>query len=111
MKTSYFAKHRHKKNGVCIALGLPPGFEGKHCPELAPPRWLLDKYKKDSDEKFYTKQYKKEVLNKLDPQDIYDILGYNAVLLCWEGPDKFCQRHIVAKWFKRELGLSIKEVE
>lgn len=39
---------------------------------------------KIEDEELYTKLYYEKVLNKLNPQDVYNILGDNAVLLCYE---------------------------
>jgi hypothetical protein len=36
---------------------------------------------------------------RLDPAIVANELdGYT--LLCWEGPGKFCHRHIVADWLK-----------
>jgi uncharacterized protein (DUF488 family) len=33
---------------------------------------------------------------------------YHIVLLCYEKPDSFCHRHLVAKWFN-ENGFPIEE--
>lgn len=67
-------------------------------------------YKEDGDEEFYTKQYYKEVLDKLDPKEIYDEIGEDSVLLCWEKPGSFCHRRIVAKWLEDNLSIKIEEL-
>lgn len=110
MNTSYFSKYGNRENGVCIALRQPSFFKGKHYPKLAPKQWFLRKYKRDKDEKFYAEQYCKEVLEKLDPKEVYEELGEDAVLLCWEGKTKFCHRHIVAKWLNQHLGIEVTEL-
>ena len=57
------------------------------------------------------------MLNNLNPQEVYNKLGDNAVLLCYEKyadieqGKTFCHRHIVAKWLKEKLGVEVKELE
>jgi uncharacterized protein (DUF488 family) len=110
MQTSYFAKYRGL-NGVSIALKAPNGFRGKQYKLLAPSWDLLKKYKNGevSDEQ-YTEIYKRTVLDRLDPDAVYNELSADAVLLCWERPEKFCHRHLVAEWLNEKLGLEITEV-
>jgi hypothetical protein len=110
MNTSYFSKSANHPQAVSIAHKTPPYFTGRHFKILAPPKWLYKKFKKDLDVKEFTKNYNKEVLNKLNPKEIYNQLGENAVLLCWEGKDKFCHRFICAKWFYKMLGIKITEL-
>ncbi|EDP8947924.1 hypothetical protein IDN71_003483 [Salmonella enterica] len=33
------------------------------------------------------------------------------VLLCWEKPGEFCHRQLVARWFRRELGIAVEEYD
>ena len=110
MNTSYFAKSSHHPKAVCIAAKRPRFYKGKIYPKLAPKPWFLYKYKKDGDEDFYTEQYHKEILNKLNPKKVYKELGKDAVLICWEGSGKFCHRHIVAEWLSINLGIKITEL-
>jgi hypothetical protein len=51
-----------------------------------------------------------EILAKLDPAEIYQTLGENAVLLCWEKPGDACHRRLVAEWFERCLGVEVPEL-
>ena len=109
MNTSYFNKYRGG-NGVSICLKPPYWYKGRRCDELAPPYWLLIEYKKNRNKKNYIEVYYREVLDKLNPQEIYDKLGENAVLLCWENPSDFCHRRLIAEWLEWELGVQINEL-
>ncbi len=110
MKTSNFSKwDKNCTNAISIAAKAPEWYTGREYKKLAPKYWFFKKYKEDGDEEFYTEQYYKEVLDKLDPQTVYDELGENAVLLCWEGHSKFCHRFLVAEWLEENLKITIKE--
>lgn len=110
MNTSYFSKYGNDIHAVSIA-GYPPKFyKGREFKLLAPKKWFFEKYKKDGDEESYIQSYTKEVLNVLDPERVYTLLGENSILLCWEKPDKFCHRHLVAKWFNETIGKNVKEI-
>lgn len=111
METSYFAKSNNHPNAVCITVEPPRFYKGRTCKKLAPKEWFLKKYQYDHDEEFYTKKFYEEVLDKLDPAEVLKELGEDAILLCWEGKDKFCHRHLVAKWFFDTLGIEVKERE
>lgn len=111
MQTSYYAKSSNSYYAVSIAGRAPLWYSGREYKILAPKLWFFKKYKEDSDERFYTVQYQKEVLDVLDPQKVYEDLGENAVLLCWEKPGKFCHRHLVARWLMEKLNIEIKEIE
>jgi hypothetical protein len=110
MRTSYFAKSANNPNAVSIAGKAPAGFAGRVYKKLAPKFWFYQKYKEDGDEFFYTEQYRKEVLNLLDPMEVYNELGEESILLCWEGKDKFCHRKLVARWLEVSLGIQVPEL-
>ena len=109
MKTSQFRKSLKYDNQVSIALYSPVWYKGREYKKLAPKPWFFKKYKSDKDEEFYIEQYYKEVLNKLNPEKVYEELGENAVLLCWERKEEFCHRHIAADWLINELNIEIYE--
>lgn len=112
MKTSYYSKIGNDcKNSVSIAAKCPDFYKGREYKKLAPKYWFFQKYKKDGDEEFYTKQYFNEVLNKLDPKIVYKELGEDAILLCWESSEKFCHRRIVGEWLSINLNIEIEEME
>ena len=58
--------------------------------------------------------YRALEIRLLDADVIYAYLTsiYNeeVTLLCWEKPDQFCHRNLVAKWFKDQLDIDITEL-
>lgn len=110
MQTSYFARYK-KENAVSIALSTPDWFQERRYEKLAPKPWFLAKYKEDGDVEYYKEHYYKEVLSKLNAKEVYAELGEDAVLLCWETPEEFCHRHLVAEWLERELGIKVVEYD
>jgi hypothetical protein len=80
MQTSNFAAFRGScdPNLVSIALRFPRGWGGRRYRALAPRREMLT-----MDETSSREAYQK-ILECLDPQKVFDGLGENAILLCWE---------------------------
>lgn len=110
MLTSYYARSANHPNAVSIAGRCPEWYHGREYKKLAPTLAIFKKYKEDGDQNYYIEHYYKEVLNKLDPKKVFEDLGAHAVLLCYETPDKFCHRHLVAQWLRDQLGVDIAEV-
>ena len=106
MKTSYFGNLKDLKGEkvISIARGNPKWYFGETFIELAP-TWNMIK---NMSEEEYIEAYNRK-LDKLDAGFIYNILGENSILLCWERPDDFCHRRLVAKWFENELGIVVPE--
>ncbi len=111
MNTSSFFKIDPNNEDIVSICGKPPDwFKGREYKKLAPQYWFFKKYKEDGDEDAYTKSYKEEILDKLDPKETYNDLGKNAILCCWEPYNKFCHRHLVAKWLMKSLNIKIREI-
>jgi len=110
MFTSYFAKASDDPNAVAISRGTPTNYSGRVYMPLAPPWELINLYKINEDEEIYRNHYQHLILNNLDPLMTYKELGEDAILLCWEGRNKFCHRRIVADWFERELNIEVPEL-
>lgn len=112
MQTSYFAKSAKNPNAVSIAIGTPTWFKGKKYSKLAPSWDLVKSYKNgEIDQSEYEKRYKLEVLDKLDPKKVFEEIGKDAVLLCWEKSTDFCHRHLVSRWLSNALNCEIMEIE
>ena len=83
--------------------------------ELAPTDEILDL--KDNPQE-YCKRFREEVLGRANSQELLRKMELIArqenangvVLMCYEAPDKFCHRHLVAKWLEVETGKMIEEV-
>ncbi len=106
MFTSYFANVKKLPPDlvpVSIARGSPRGFAGKKELRLAPTWAMLKMTKEDYDARFA------DILAKLDAAEIYQALGVNAVVLCWEKPGDACHRRLVAEWLERHLGIEVPE--
>lgn len=99
---------------VGISLYKPRGFKGEHweVKQLAPGRWYGTVPPKQ-----YLELYN-PILAALEPQTIVNALyhiGPNPVLCCFESVEsiasglKFCHRHLVAKWLKDTLDLTVQE--
>ncbi|MCD6434899.1 MAG: hypothetical protein J7L15_00700 [Clostridiales bacterium] len=112
MKTSYYSKSSNNPSAVSIAAKSPDFYKGREYKKLSPKYWFFKKYKEDGDKEFYIEQFQKEVLDKLDPNEVYAELGEDAILLCWESSEKFCHRHLVAEWLSLSLDIpKIKEIK
>lgn len=110
MKTSYYARVKPGKSTICISRGMPKWATYKRYFPLAPGPW----FKSVSQEEYITK-YFNEILSKLDPQKVWDELhelteGEEPILLCYEAPDKFCHRRLVALWFEEYLKVQVPEL-
>lgn len=82
--------------------------------ELCPNNNILWDFKNGKiDEAEYTSEY----LSQLDNIGIKNILlkihhfGDNVILLCWESPEKFCHRHILADYINEHSLLKVVEYE
>lgn len=108
--TSYFAKYRGR-NGLSIALTQPTKDGVPYYPELEafrPPKPLLRSYRLgEITEGEFRNAYRNFVLRGLNPVAWGKRLQ-GKVLLCWENPERFCHRHIVADWLIN-AGFEVKE--
>lgn len=103
--TSYFAnlkkiqntEHKEYKRlfPISIALYQPKGLTLNSIYLLAPRRDMLK-----MTEENYRIEYQK-ILDSLKVEKVSEIIGGNAVLLCWERPEKFCHRHLLAEWLNK----------
>lgn len=125
MFTSYYAKTdlllNNGFNNLVAISGWIPDFYQKlmqtdkrlsRCIELAPKKDWFFKWKNgEIDNDQYVKLYYETVLNKIDAQKLYNKLGDDAVLLCYESPEKFCHRHLIADYFNEKINIEIKEIQ
>lgn len=109
MMTSNFATCGKHMNAMSIAGRSPSWYAGRRYSKLAPKLWFFAEFKRDGNSELYTARFKDEVLSELDPQETFDSLGEDAILLCYEKPGEFCHRRIVAEWFETELGIVVPE--
>ncbi len=115
--TTYFAMVKKlPANIVPISIAIKPpneSFAKNAYRELFPTWNILKAYKDDGDEEKYTRDYKRTVLNHLLPEQVYKDLkqisnGNDVALVCYEKPENFCHRHIVADWMEKD-GYTVTE--
>lgn len=107
MKTSCFKYYTGDK-GIAICLYPPTGWTGPSLNKLAPERKIFFDVKAGRITQEEYKMLYRAQLEKLDAQEIYNVLkGY--VLLCWEKPGEFCHRRLVAQWIYDKLGIEVPE--
>lgn len=138
--TSYYGKmSKFPYNFVPVSISLwkPKWYDGAHYPILAPTKDILSTWRIHHDEneeyweKWYTSQFKKQVLDKLNAEetianlewdslniDFIDVLNceghvwesesVHLVLLCYEKDGDFCHRKLVSDWLN-ERGIPCKE--
>lgn len=85
--------------------------------------WIIKKlylssYKDDGDQEKYIERFNNTTLLKLKQQEVYyelavignrELIGAADIcLLCYEKPDDFCHRHLLAKWFAK-AGIDVVE--
>ncbi len=111
--TSYFAKIKKIPNNIvpiAICAAPPKWWNGICYKKLAPKYGFFKIWKETQDNDYYIKHFNEEVLNLLNKNMVLKELetlsnGKDIVLICYESPEKFCHRHLVAQW----LGNNVKE--
>ena len=105
MFTSNFSRAGRDPKAVSISLYPPRGWSGRRYKALAPTKQMLK-----MGEAEYRAAYQ-TILDRLDPRKVYQELGEDAILLCFEKPGEFCHRRLVAEWLEKALGVEIPEWE
>lgn len=122
--TTYFANIKKLPPNtipVSICGKAPQGWNGLEYRKLAPKWSFFSVWKETKDNNYYIEHFNKEVLEPLNiirvTTELQVLLPYevreqmqNAVwnddkfhlaLVCYEKPDDFCHRHLVAEWLSQ----------
>ncbi|MFZ2088591.1 MAG: hypothetical protein WAU47_08455 [Desulfobaccales bacterium] len=106
--TSNFKNAGHLPQAVAISRGLPRGWRGRAYRPLAP-TWGLVKI---THQVQFIRLYRAQVLDKLDARQVLRDLGSDDfIMLCWEYPEVFCHRRVVAAWLKKDMGREVPELD
>ena len=115
--TTYFAK-LNKLPGNIIPIAIcgksPDWYTGLEYKKLAPKYSFFAEWKKNQDNDYYIEHFNKEVLGELNVDTVafeLSSLTYGCkdiALVCYEKPDAFCHRHLVAQWL-RDNGYECEE--
>lgn len=123
--TSYYDNVKNLPDNI-IAVGIsgwiPDDFTGIAYKKLAPKYKFFMEWKENKDNNFYIFHFNEEVLKELDAKKVLDDITkklpvhiieylnknhetianskkYSIAFICYEKPDEFCHRHLVANWF------------
>ena len=104
--TSYFANWRNFPEGsyaVGVVRFTPEWWRGPNLIMLAPSEDLLRQFKnKEIDEFIFKQKYLRELdernLKADDVKIILNSIHRDIILCCYETPEEFCHRHILAEW-------------
>lgn len=115
--TGYWAKAKEYERKGLIPVGIsgwiPDGYKGRTYKKLAPKySWWKEWHDNNLSETWYTDKYNETVLNQLNPVNVateIQSFGPDVVLLCFETPEKFCHRHLVAKWLHERANIDVQE--
>jgi hypothetical protein len=124
--TTYFANVKNLPSNIIpisIAGKAPAGWNGLEYKKLAPKWSFFSVWKETQDNDYYIEHFQKEVLDKITilqvlrdlidlslPTDMRHPSPMYFALVCYESPEKFCHRHLVADWLNAN-GIECKEFE
>ena len=121
MNKVYTSNYNCCKFGNMISIsgdrGKRENFTGKTLQVLAPKRefWNIwhdniDKISQYENARYYIEQYYKQVLSKIDIEQILKD-EIDPILLCYESSSEFCHRHIIAEYINIMFGIEVYEIE
>ena len=114
--TSYFGNSKKLQQAGIKVIGIslypPRWFNGISLKQVAPTKSIL--FANGQTQEEYTRRYRSEVLSRQDMQKFIKTVeqasgGQDVALCCYEKPEDFCHRHILADWIKEKLGIEISE--
>lgn len=123
--TSYFGKLKSLPKNIIpitICAKCPDWYDGLQYKKLIPKFDFFMKYKQDQNVEDFSKSYEEQVLQGLDPAEIeaeleellpakvqktiemincplWENNEISIALICFERPEYFCHRKLVAEWF------------
>lgn len=114
--TSYFGNSKKLQQAGIKVIGIslypPRWFNGISLKQVAPTKSIL--FANGQTQEEYTRRYRSEVLSRQDMQQFLKTVeqasgGQDVALCCYEKPEDFCHRHILADWIKEKIGIEISE--
>ena len=97
--------------------GRSVGFKGKAIPKLAPKKVFWDiwhdnigKMPEEENNRYYIEQYYKQVLSKVDIEELLED-EKDPILLCFEKGQEFCHRHVLAEYIEMTYGVKVRDIK
>ena len=120
MNSVFTSNYTDCKIGNLISIsgdrGRSIGFVGKALPKLAPKKvfWNIfhdniGKIPEEENIKYYIREYYKQVLSKVDIEDLLKD-EKDPILLCFERKQDFCHRHVLAEFINIRYGIKVPDI-
>lgn len=119
--TGYFAKLKYYQSNNLSPVRISNGGRNivEHKVNSFIPEWeIVNAHKKGLiDNETYRRLYLLQLssfiedpkLNLMMESILSSLYQTNTILLCYERPEKFCHRHILAEWIKDNFGYDVVE--
>ena len=120
-KRIFTGNYEECKAGNLISIsgdrGKKVGFVGKALPELAPKKdfWItffnnIGKIPEAENIRYYIEEYYKQVLSKVDIEEL--LKDEKApILLCYEKGQDFCHRHVLAAYIEMKYAIKVRDIK
>lgn len=120
-KRIFTGNYEECKAGNLISIsgdrGKKVGYAGKAITKLAPKRAFWDiwynnigKIPEADNIRYYIKEYYKQVLSKVDIEDLLKD-EKDPILLCYEKGQDFCHRHVLAEYIEMKYNIKVRDIK
>ena len=120
-KRIFTGNYEECKAGNLISIsgdrGRKVGYTGKAITKLAPKRAFWDiwynnigKIPEEEKIKYYIEEYYKQVLSKVDIEELLKD-EKDPILLCYEKGQDFCHRHVLAEYIEIKYGIKVRDIK
>lgn len=120
-KRIFTGNYEECKAGNLISIsgdrGRKVGYTGKAITKLAPKRAFWDiwynnigKIPEEENIRYYIEEYYKQVLSKVDIEDLLKD-EKDPILLCYEKGQDFCHRHVLAEYIEMKYGIKVRDIK
>ena len=120
-KRIFTGNYEECKAGNLISIsgdrGKKVGYTGKAITKLAPKRAFWDiwynnigKIPEEENTRYYIEEYYKQVLSKVDIEELLKD-EKDPILLCYEKGQDFCHRHVLAEYIEMKYGIKVRDIK
>ena len=120
-KRIFTGNYEECKAGNLISIsgdrGRKVGYTGKAITKLAPKRAFWDiwynnigKIPEEENIRYYIEEYYKQVLSKVDIEELLKD-EKDPILLCYEKGQDFCHRHVLAEYIEMKYGIKVRDIK
>ncbi len=120
-KRIFTGNYEECKAGNLISIsgdrGADANFKGKFISALAPKRafwktWKnnIGKIPEEENIRYYIENYYKQVLSKVDIEDLLKD-EKDPILLCYEKGQDFCHRHVLAEYIEMKYNVKVRDIK